>query len=70
MRKVVIMVYYKVNAQMADTYLTSGYTLVRGELLTLKEAQRINAPISKLDLVEVNPRQTYWSFGCRFEMHN
>lgn len=64
------MVYYKVTKHMDGAYLTSGYTLVRGELLTLKEAQRINAPISKLDLVEVNSRQTYWSFGCRFEMYN
>lgn len=64
------MIYYKVTEKMADTYLTSGYTLVRGELLTLKEAQRINAPIAKLDLVEVNPRHTYWAFGCRFDMYN
>lgn len=64
------MVYYKVNDKMDGTYLTSGYTLVRGELLTLKEAQKIKADITKLDIVEVNPRQTYWSFGCRFEMYN
>lgn len=64
------MVFYKVTQEMDDSYLTSGYTLVRGELFTLKEAQRIKAPIHKLDIVDVNPRQTYWLFGSRFEIYN
>lgn len=63
------MIYYKVPAKMDNFYIyASGYTLVKDELLTLKEAQRMKAPIYKLELVEISRQKTYRCFGCRFEM--
>lgn len=54
---------------MDNVYIrSSGYTLVKDELLTLKEAQRMQAPIDKLVPVEIRRRKTYTCFGCRFEM--
>lgn len=63
------MIYYKVPDKMDNFYIrNSGYTLVKNELLTLKEAQRMKAPIDNLELVEISSRKTYRFFGCRFEM--
>ena len=63
------MIYYKVSDKMDNFYIRdSGYTLVKNELLSLKEAQRMKAPIDKLEPVEISRSKTYWCFGCRFEM--
>ncbi len=45
----------------------NGYFLIANELLTEAKCRKINAPIEKLEPVEIKKTKTYWCFGARFE---
>ena len=44
----------------------NGYYLIANELLTKKECEKMNAPVSLLEPVEVKKSETYRMFGARF----
>jgi len=47
--------------------IPNGYFLVENELLTEAECKKINAPIHRLEKVNIKKNRTYWFFGARFE---
>lgn len=63
------MKYYKVVVGDKHDYFT-GYTTVKGELLTTKEKNRKfrYLPDNYFQEYHVSQRKIYWMFGCRFEM--
>ena len=48
--------------------IPNGYSLIAHELLTEKEAEKLNVPQTCVDPVNVKKSQVYICFGARFEM--
>ena len=59
-------IYYRVKLQYDGYKRADGGELVRSELYTQKEIERLNIPIKYLDKVEENKADIYWFFGARF----
>lgn len=69
------MLYYKVPGYMDNKTLyktkngkrySTGYFLIKDELLTAKECKKIGAPINKLIPVTIKKTCVYRLFGARF----
>lgn len=60
--------YYKALKDNVLDYET-GYSTVENELITPKEKRKNmpNIPDKYFKMVDVNPHNTYYSFGTRFE---
>ena len=48
--------------------IPNDYSLIAHELLTEKEAEKLNVPQTCVDPVNVKKSQVYICFGARFEM--
>ena len=48
--------------------ISNGYSLIAHELLTEKEAEKLNVPQTCVDPVNVKKSQVFICFGARFEM--
>lgn len=71
------MLYYRVPANMDNKPLykrntspgprcLNGWFLIGGELLTPAECRNRNAPVERLEPVNVKRTETYFCFGARF----
>lgn len=62
------MLYYRPTTEKYDYF--TGYTAIKGELLTEKERNRKFRYLDDcfFEVVNVNRNKTYWSFGCRWEI--
>ena len=70
------MLYYRVPACLDQAPLykktrdgsrqRNGFFLIGGELLTASEANKINAPLDKLEPIQLKKTAVYSSFGARF----
>lgn len=72
------MKYFRVPVSLADKPCYSlvkpttpnGWYLIAGELLTLAECKRMNAPIDRLEPVEIKKTEVYNAFGARFPIED
>ena len=61
------MIYYKIKPEFDQKRIKDDRFLIRNELFTKKEAERLSIPEKVYDVVSIPKSKIYWCFGARFE---